>query len=331
MSVQSPISSVNDFVVRFANVNGSGSASANELFARSILRHGVPVSPRNIFPSNIQGLPTWYQIRASAEGYLSRKDVIDVMVMFNDATAAKDIHRVREGGLILYDDSTPLPANLKRDGVQYIGFPANKLVTKLVPASPLRAKQRNMIYVGALAYLFGIDMDVIKSVLEDTFGRKPAVIESNLVCIDAGYQYLKQKGATQNIARLQPIPDGNKGKIITEGNTAAAIGAIYGGASVICWYPITPSSSLAEAMEYYLPRLRKPKDGKKGYAIVQAEDEIASASMVLGAGWAGARAMTSARPRTAVLAMSTARSCSSTRISRPLGTPSGCAAPATAR
>jgi 2-oxoglutarate ferredoxin oxidoreductase subunit alpha len=246
-----------------------------------------------MFPSNIQGLPTWYQIRASAEGYLSRKDDIDVMVMFNDATAAKDIYRVRDGGIILYDDSTPLAANLKREGVQYIGFPANKLVTKLVPASPLRAKQRNMVYVGALAYLFGIDMSVIKAVLEDTFGKKPVVIESNLVCIDAGYQYCKDQGFKQNIARLEPIANGNKGKIITEGNTAAALGAIYGGASVICWYPITPSSSLAESMEYYLPRLRKQIDGKRTYAIVQAEDEIASAGMIVGAGWAGARAMTS--------------------------------------
>jgi 2-oxoglutarate ferredoxin oxidoreductase subunit alpha len=246
-----------------------------------------------MFPSNIQGLPTWYQIRASADGYLSRKDDIDVMVMFNDATAAKDIYRVRDGGLILYDDSSPLPAQLKRDGVQYVGFPANKLVAKLVPASPLRAKQRNMLYVGALAYLFGMDMEVIKAVLEDTFGKKPAVIESNLICIDAGYQYMKEKGFSQNIARLQVIPNGNKGKIVTEGNTVAALGAIYGGASVICWYPITPSSSLAEAMEFYLPRLRKLKNDKKTYAIVQAEDEIASAGMIAGAGWAGARAMTS--------------------------------------
>jgi 2-oxoglutarate ferredoxin oxidoreductase subunit alpha len=254
---------------------------------------GIPCSSKNMFPSNIQGLPTWYQIRACAEGYLSRKDDIDVMVMFNDATAAKDIYRVRDGGIILYDDSTPLAANLKREGVQYIGFPANKLVTKLVPASPLRAKQRNMVYVGALAYLFGIDMSVIKAVLEDTFGKKPVVIESNLVCIDAGYQYCKDQGFKQNIARLEPIANGNKGKIITEGNTAAALGAIYGGASVICWYPITPSSSLAESMEYYLPRLRKQIDGKRTYAIVQAEDEIASAGMIVGAGWAGARAMTS--------------------------------------
>ncbi|MDZ4345980.1 MAG: 2-oxoacid:acceptor oxidoreductase family protein, partial [Candidatus Binatia bacterium] len=284
---------INDLNICVATENGSGSASANNLLFKAIFKMGVPCSSKNMFPSNIQGLPTWYQIRASAEGYLSRKDVIDVMVMFNDATAAKDIHRVRDGGLILYDDSTSLPADLRRDGVQYIGFPANKLITKLVPASPLRAKQRNMVYVGALAYLFGMDMEVIKAVLEDTFGKKPAVIESNLVCIDAGYQYLKQEGATQNIARLEHIPNGNKDKIITEGNTAAALGAIYGGAAVICWYPITPSSSIAESLEYYLPRLRKSKDGKKNYAIVQAEDEIASAGMIVGAGWAGARAMTS--------------------------------------
>ena len=285
--------SINDLNICVATENGSGSASSNNILFKAIFKMGIPCSSKNMFPSNIQGLPTWYQIRASADGYLSRKDDIDVMVMFNDATAAKDIHRVRDGGVILYDDSNPLPAQLKREGVQYVGFPANKLVAKLVPASPLRAKQRNMLYVGALAYLFGIDMEVIKAVLEDTFGKKPAVIESNLICIDAGYQYMKEKGFSQNIARLEVIPNGNKGKIITEGNTVAALGAIYGGASVICWYPITPSSSLAEAMEFYLPKLRKLKDGKKTYAIVQAEDEIASAGMIAGAGWAGARAMTS--------------------------------------
>lgn len=284
---------INDLNICVATENGSGSASSNNILFKTIFKMGIPCSSKNMFPSNIQGLPTWYQIRASAEGYLSRKDVIDVMVMFNDATAAKDIYRVRDGGLILYDDSTPLPASLKRDGVQYLGVPANKLVAKLVPASPLRAKQRNMIYVGALGYLFGIDMEVIKAVLEDTFGKKPAVIESNLVCIDAGYQYMKEQGFKQNIARLEVIPNGNRGKIITEGNTACALGAIYGGASMIAWYPITPSSSLAEAMEHYLPRLRKPIDGKRTYAIVQAEDEIAAAGMVVGGGWAGARSMTS--------------------------------------
>jgi 2-oxoglutarate ferredoxin oxidoreductase subunit alpha len=284
---------INDLNICVATENGSGSASSNNILFKAIFKMGIPCSSKNMFPSNIQGLPTWYQIRASAEGYLSRKDVIDVMVMFNDATASKDIYRVRDSGVILYDDSNPLSASLKRTGVQYFGFPANKLVAKLVPASPLRAKQRNMVYVGALAYLFGIDMEVIKAVLEDTFGKKPAVIESNLVCIDAGYQYCKEQGYKQNITRLEPIPGGNKGKILTEGNTAAALGAIYGGASVICWYPITPSSSLAESMEYYLPRLRKQIDGKKTNANVQAEDENASAGMIVGAGWSGARSMTS--------------------------------------
>ena len=283
---------INDLSICVATENGSGSASSNNILFKAIFKMGIPCSSKNMFPSNIQGLPTWYQIRASADGYFARKDVIDVIVMFNDATAAKDIYRVRDGGLILYDDSKPLPAHLKRDGMQYLGVPANNLVQKLVPASPLRAKQRNMLYVGALAYLFGIDLETIKEVLTDTFGKKPVVIESNLMCIEAGYNHMKEKAYTQNIARLAPIPGGNKGRIVTEGNTACALGAIYGGASVVSWYPITPSSSLAEAIEHYIPRLRK-QNGKATYAIVQAEDEIAAAGMVVGAGWAGTRAMTS--------------------------------------
>jgi len=282
---------INDLSISIATENGTGSASANNIIFKAIFKMGIPCSSKNLFPSNIQGLPTWYQIRASAEGYMARKDVIDVMVAFNPATAAKDVHRVRDGGLILYDEPIPV-ANLKRDGVQYVGVPADQLIQKIVPASPLRIKQRNMIYVGALACLFGIDMETIKAVLQDTFGKKPAVIESNLICIEAGFNHVKENGVSQNIARLVAIPNGNKGKIITEGNTACALGAIYGGASFVSWYPITPSSSLAEAIEYYMPRLRK-KDGKATYAIVQAEDEIAAASMLAGAGWAGARAMTS--------------------------------------
>ncbi len=283
---------INDLSISIATENGTGSASANNILFKAIFKMGIPCSSKNMFPSNIQGLPTWYQIRASADGYMARKDVIDVIVMFNDVTAAKDIHRVRDGGIIIYDDSTPLSPTLKRDGVTYFGVPANKLIQKIVPASPLRIKQRNMVYVGALAALFGIDMDTIKAVLEDTFGKKPAVIESNFVCIEAGFKHVQEKGYTQNIARLQPIPNGNKGKIIVDGNTSCALGAIYGGASVIAWYPITPSSSLAEAIEHYMPRLRK-HNGAAPYAIVQAEDEIAAVSMIVGAGWAGARAMTS--------------------------------------
>lgn len=284
---------VNDLSISIATANGSGSASSNNILFKSIFKMGIPCSSKNMFPSNIQGLPTWYQIRANADSYLGRKDVIDVMVMFNDVTAAKDIYRVREGGLILYDDTKPLPDSLKRDGVQYLGVPANGLVQEHVAAGPLRAKQRNMVYVGALAYLFGIDMETIREVLSDTFGNKPAVIESNLLCIELGYNHMRDNGLSQDIARFEKIPGGNDGKIVTEGNTACALGAIYGGVSFVAWYPITPSSSLAEAVEHYLPRLRKDKDGKATYAVIQAEDEISATNMVTGAAWAGARAMTS--------------------------------------
>lgn len=284
---------VNDLSISVATANGSGSASSNNILFKSIFKMGIPCSSKNMFPSNIQGLPTWYQIRANADGYLGRKDVIDVMVMFNDDTADKDIYRVRDGGLIIYDDTKPLPDNLKRDGVQYVGVPANALVQKHVEAGPLRAKQRNMLYVGALAWLFGIDMETIREVLSDTFGNKPAVIESNLLCIQLGYDHMRDNNLSQSISMLETIPGGNEGKIVTEGNTACALGAIYGGVTFCAWYPITPSSSLAEALERYLPRLRKDKDGKHTYAVIQAEDEIAATNMVAGAGWMGARAMTS--------------------------------------
>lgn len=287
------MSVVNDLSICVATANGSGSASSNNILFKSIFKMGIPCSSKNMFPSNIQGLPTWYQIRANADGYLGRKDVIDVMVMFNDDTADKDIYRVRDGGLIIYDDTKPLPDDLKRDGVQYVGVPANALVQKHVEAGPLRAKQRNMLYVGALAYLFGIDMETIREVLSDTFGNKPAVIESNLLCIQLGYDHMRDNSLSQSIAMLETIPGGNEGKIVTEGNTACALGAIYGGVTFCAWYPITPSSSLAEALERYLPRLRKDKDGKNTYAVIQAEDEIAATNMVAGAGWMGARAMTS--------------------------------------
>ncbi len=284
---------INDLNICVATENGSGSASSNNVLFKSIFKMGIPCSSKNMFPSNIQGLPTWYQIRACGDGYSGRKDVIDIMVMFNDVTAAQDIRRVRDGGVIIYDDSKPLPAQLKRDGVQYVGVPANKLVQDNMEASPLRVKQRNMVYVGAVAKLFGIEWEIIQEVLRDTFGNKPAVIESNLLCIDLGYRYVEEKGTKQDIGLLKAIPGGNQGKIITEGNTACALGAIYGGVTLVAWYPITPSSSLAESIEHYLPRLRKRTDGKASYAIVQAEDEIAAAGMVIGGGWAGARSMTS--------------------------------------
>ena len=284
---------VNDVNICIATENGSGSASANNILFKSIFKMGIPCSAKNLFPSNIQGLPTWYQIRASGQGYLSRKDTIDVMVTFNDRTAAEDVKKVRPGGLVLHDDSKPLPGNLMREDLTYLGVPAANLVREHIKVTQLRAKQRNMIYVGALGQLFGIPLEILKAVLSDTFGDKPAVIESNFLCIELGYRHMESIGASHGIPRLEPIPGGNKGKIMTEGNTAAALGAIFGGASVVAWYPITPSSSLVEEMIAYIPRYRTDPDGHNRYVILQAEDELASAAIIIGAGFCGARAMTS--------------------------------------
>ena len=284
---------INDINICVATANGSGSQSSNNVLFKSLYKMGIPCSGKNLFPSNIQGLPTWYFIRASGEGYQARKDEIDVMVIFNDATAAEDILKVKEGGLVIHDDSTPLPEALKRDSLQYVGVPARNLVKEHIKAPQLRAKQRNMVYVGAIAQLFGLPLEIIQEVLGDVFGSKPAVVESNFLCIELGYRHMETSGAKQAMARLKAIPGGNKNKIMTEGNTAAAFGAIWGGASVVAWYPITPSSSLVEEMIAHIPKYRVDPHGHNRYAIVQAEDELASVSMVVGAGWAGARAMTS--------------------------------------
>jgi len=282
----------NDFSICVATKNGSGSASANTILFKSIFKMGVPCSAKNLFPSNIEGLPTWFYIRASEAGYLGRKDDVDCIVTFNEATEAEDVQRVRSGGLVIYDDSTPLKAHLKRDDVAFLGVPATKLVHEHIKAPQLRGKQRNMVYVGALAYLFGIPTATLKQVLADTFGDKPAVIESNLLCIDLGYRHMRELGAEQEVAELVALDNGNAGKIMTEGNTACALGAIFGGATVVAWYPITPSSSLVEEMIARIGRYRTDEHGHQRYAILQAEDELASATMVVGAGFTGARAMT---------------------------------------
>ncbi len=285
--------SVNDINICVATTNGSGSQSSNTVLYKSLYKMGIPCSSKNLFPSNIQGLPTWYFIRASAAGYFGRKDEIDVMVIFNEATAGEDVDKVRKGGLVIYDDSEPLPEDLKRPGLTYVGVPAWNLVKEHIKAPQLRAKQRNMVYVGAIAQLFGIPLEVTREVLTDVFGNKPAVVDGNFLCIEVGYQHMEASGASQDIARLEPIPGGNKGKIMTEGNTAAALGAIFGGASVVAWYPITPSTSIVEEMIAHIHKHRTDEHGHHRYAIVQAEDELASVAMVVGAGWAGARAMTS--------------------------------------
>ena len=284
---------VNDVNICIATENGSGSASANSILFKSIFKMGIPCSGKNLFPSNIQGLPTWYQIRASGQGFLGRKDVIDVMVPFNMKTAAQDLQQVRPGGLVLYDNTTPLPDALMREDIHYVGVPAAQLVNEHIKVTQLRSKQRNMVYVGAIAALFGIPLETIGEVLNDTFGDKPAVIESNMLCIELGARAIAESGVTQQISRLEAIPGGNSNAIMTDGNTAAALGAIWGGASVVAWYPITPSSSLVESFQAYIGNYRENEDGTRRYAIVQAEDELASAAMLIGAGFCGARAMTS--------------------------------------
>ncbi|MCZ6554105.1 MAG: 2-oxoacid:acceptor oxidoreductase subunit alpha, partial [SAR324 cluster bacterium] len=284
---------VNDLNISIATENGSGSASANSILFKSIFKMGIPCSSKNLFPSNIQGLPTWYLIRASKEGYLCRKGVLDAMVAFNPATIAGDIEQVRPEGLVLYDDSQPLPQQFIRDSLTYIGVPATQLVHDHIKSPQLRAKQRNMVYVGALAQLFGIPLELVDQSLKDTFGDKPAVIEPNKLCIELGYRHLEDAGAAQDVGWLEAIPGGNDAKIMTEGNNAAALGAIFGGATVVTWYPITPSSSLVESMIAQIGKYRTDESGRARYTILQAEDELASITMAVGAGWAGARSMTS--------------------------------------
>ena len=243
---------VNDINICIATANGSGSASSNSVLFKSLFKMGLPCSAKNLFPSNIQGLPTWYQIRVSGEGFLGRKDVIDVMVLFNEATAEEDVDKVRPGGLVLYDDSEPFPQSRIRDSLRYVGVPGTRLVRENIQSTVLRAKQRNMVYVGALAQLFDIPLETIEAVLKDTFGQKPTVIESNLLCIKLGYEHLQAQGLGQDLTRLQPIQGGNDNKIMTEADTAAALGAIFGGVTVVGWYPITPSSSLVEEVARHI-------------------------------------------------------------------------------
>ena len=288
---------VNDLNLCVATENGSGSASSNMVLYKSIYKLGIPCSGKNLFPSNIQGLPTWYYIRASGRGFLGRKRDVDVVVLFNPATFAEDVGKVRSGGLILYDSSKgALAKELRRNDVHYVGIAAENLVREHIKATQLRAKQRNMVYVGALAALFGIPLQTLRTVLEETFKSKQAVIDANWLCIKAGFEPLHADSEAQTkarrIGRLQAIPGGNREQIMAEGNMACALGAIYGGAAVVTWYPITPSSSLVEAFAERVPALRAANGSGQPYAVVQAEDEIAAATMVVGAGWCGARAMT---------------------------------------
>ena len=286
------IEAINDFVVKFANVNGSGSASANELFAKAFLRMGIPVSPRNIFPSNIQGLPTWYEVRVTESGHLGRRGGVDLMVAMNPQTWAQDVKEIDPGGYLFYDNTKPLPQSRFRDDINVIGMPLTEICNATYTDARERQLFKNIIYVGALAGMMGIEPEVIAELIGEQYKGKEKLLKPNLNALQLGLNYAREhlKDAMDlKVQRAYAVGD----QIFIEGNAAAALGCIYGGATVCAWYPITPSSSLAEAFQRYASRLRVDKEsGKSKYAIIQAEDELASIGIVVGAGWNGARAFT---------------------------------------
>ncbi|MBV9753446.1 MAG: 2-oxoacid:acceptor oxidoreductase subunit alpha [Hyphomicrobiales bacterium] len=287
-----PIERVNDFVIRFANVNGSGSASANQIFARAILRMGVPVAPRNIFPSNIQGLPTWYEVRISEAGHLGARGGTDLMVAMNPQTWDKDVAAIEPGGYLFYDSSRPIPSSRFREDITVIGMPLTQICNREYSDPRQRQLFKNIIYVGALSALLDIDVAEVEKLLSEQFRGKEKLIAPNVKALHIGRDH-----ALANL--VCPIglkvrrADGIGDRIFVEGNVAAALGAVYGGATVCAWYPITPSTSLAEAFSNFCRRYRGEKEsGKNRFAIVQAEDELASIGIVVGAAWNGARAFT---------------------------------------
>lgn len=283
---------INDFVVRFANVNGTGSASANLLFCKAIFRMGVPVTPKNIFPSNIQGLPTWYEVRVSEKGYLGRRDGIDIMVAVNAQSMEADIKSVSPGGYLLYDSSKKLPEHYKRDDIQFIPIPLMEICNATYTDARLRLLFKNIIYVGALAELMQFDFSVFESLLADQFKGKEKLIAPNVNALKLGADYVKMnfKGDfTLRVERRDLLCD----SIMSDGNSACGLGAIYAGATFAAWYPITPSTSVVEAFMEYADEFREDKEtGKRKVAIIQAEDELAAIGMVIGANWNGSRAFT---------------------------------------
>jgi len=287
-----PIESVNDFVVRFANVNGSGSASANELFARSVMRMGVPVAPRNIFPSNIQGLPTWYEVRVSEIGYLGRRGGVDLMVAMNPQTWDKDVASIEPGGYLFYDSTRPVPPSKLRDDINVVGVPLTEICNREYSDPRQRQLFKNIMYVGALSALLDMDVAEIEKLIGEQFKGKGKLIEANKRALRIGRDHVLKELKCPLGLRLKRAGEVGD-RIFIDGNSAAALGCVYGGATVAAWYPITPSTSLAEAFMRFCRRYRSdPVTGKTRSAIIQAEDELASIGMVIGAAWNGARAFT---------------------------------------
>jgi 2-oxoglutarate ferredoxin oxidoreductase subunit alpha len=284
--------SYNDFVIRFANVNGSGSASANGMFAKALFRMGVPVATRNIFPSNIQGLPTWFEVRVNEKGYLGRREGVDIMVAMNAETYAEDVASLNPGGFLVYDNSKPLAQSLRRPDIHEIGIPLSSLLLPQFSDIKQRGLFKNVTYLGALAALLNIEFEVITGMVATQNKGKDEMIQPNINALEIGRRYAQdylQCPLPLQVKRTDQLGD----KIMIDGNTAGALGALYGGATVCAWYPITPSTSVAEAFEKYANQLRiEPKSGERKFAIVQAEDELAAIGIVIGAAWNGARSFT---------------------------------------
>lgn len=290
----SPIikSSTNELVVKFANVNGTGSASANHLFAKSIFRMGIPISPKNIFPSNIQGLPTWYEVRISEKGHLAAREGVDIMISVNPQSMPKDVQEVVPDGYFIYDSTKPIDLRLIRDDIHYLGIPFTQICNAEYTNPRQRQLFKNIIYVGSLAALLNIEFSVLTDLVAEQFKGKEKLIPPNIHALELGYQYASKHFECPlpvNVKRCDAVGE----NILMNGNTAIGLGAVYAGATVAAWYPITPSTSVVEAFEKYANRLRiDPGTGQKNFAVVQAEDELAAIGMAIGAGWNGARAFT---------------------------------------
>ncbi|MBP6682216.1 MAG: 2-oxoacid:acceptor oxidoreductase subunit alpha [Halioglobus sp.] len=286
------LESVNDFVIKFANVNGTGSASANNLFAKALFRMGLPVSPKNIFPSNIQGLPTWYEVRVSEKGYLGRRGGVDIILSVNPQSMAQDIREIEPGGYFIYDSTKPLDLRMVRNDISIIGLPLTRICNEKYKDPRQRQLFKNVIYVGALAALLDMDFKVLTDLVSDQFKGKEKLVLPNIKALELGHQYAKDNFECPIGIRVR-TSDKVGDRILLDGNTALGLGAIYGGATVAAWYPITPSTSVVDAFEKYARRVRiDPGTGRRNYAIVQAEDELAAIGMVIGASWNGARSFT---------------------------------------
>jgi 2-oxoglutarate/2-oxoacid ferredoxin oxidoreductase subunit alpha len=283
---------VNDFVIKIGTVNGTGSASANGLLMKAIFRSGVPVVGKNYFPSNIQGLPTWYEIRVTRDGHRARAGQVDIMVALNAETYARDLAEVASGGYFVYDSTWPRPALLKRDDISVIGVPLARLCNDEFKGVRTRILLKNICYAGVLAALCELDLDVIRGLLAETYAKKPQLVDANMKAIQLGYDYARANFTCPLPLRVEKM-NATAGHIIIDGNTAAALGCVYAGATVGAWYPITPSTSLMDAYKGFCERFRvDPITKRKNYIMIQAEDELASVGMVIGAAWNGARAFT---------------------------------------